>query len=106
MEKLVRDKIPELVQEKGINTYEFSILSEAEYSKKLKEKLLEEVQEYLESEQLEEIADLAEVLSAICRIKGVTEEELFSVMNKKRQEKGAFDKKILLKTKDNEHEEN
>lgn len=93
--KLVRDNIPEIMIQNGAKPVT-RILSDEEYIKELNKKLVEEVNEYLESEDILEIADIEEILLAILKHKKVSLEEF----NKKREEKankrGAFDKKIFL----------
>lgn len=94
--KLVRDKIPEIIAESGkVCTVE--TLSDEDYMAKLDEKLNEELAEYQESKSLEELADLLEVMGAVVKAKGYTWEELTKVRKKKREERGGFEKKILLR---------
>ena len=63
--KLVRDKIPEMIREQG-ETPVFRILEQEEYLKELDRKLDEEIREYQEDKSLEELADVLEVMLAIC----------------------------------------
>lgn len=73
--KLVRDKIPEIMISNGAKPV-VRELSDEEYSVELNKKLQEEVTEYLESENIEELADIQEVILAILKLKGVSEEDL------------------------------
>jgi len=96
--KLVRDKIPEIIKQKG----ETPVIHEAdseEYFKKLKEKLEEEVNEFLESEKEEELADIIEVIYALGDAKGISVYELEDLRKKKAKERGSFRKKIILDEK-------
>lgn len=93
--KLVRDNIPEVI--KSNNEVPITrILSDDEYKKCLDIKLLEEVNEYLKDDNLEEIADVMEVIYSILKYKNIRFNELEKVIKGKREKKGSFDKKIFL----------
>jgi len=93
--KLVRDKIPDCIIKKG-EPCKFHIATDDEYWEKLKEKLSEEVKEFCESETIDEVADIQEVIEAICKFKKFNTKTLKSVKNKKVKERGAFKKRIIL----------
>src|SRR3989338_7742350 len=93
--KLVRDKIIERIEAKGEKAV-FHVADEAEYWTKLKEKLQEEVNEFLLAENIEELADIAEVLDAVLIHKGFIKEALLVEQTKKREERGGFEKRIIL----------
>ncbi len=93
--KLIRDKIPEIIAAKGEKA-ETHIADDAEFLVKAKEKLGEEVAEFLESGDPEELADLLEITYATATALGVSEEELNRVRQVKRDKRGGFDKKIIL----------
>lgn len=93
--KLVRDKIPEIIEMSG-HEYSIRILDDEEYMQMLKEKLTEEVAEFFESEEVEEIADIIEVLYAICEAKGVSVDELEDIRKNKVYKRGAFKDRIVL----------
>jgi len=94
--KLVRDKIPEIIQSDGNCRCETRILAEDEYLKELKAKLVEEMNEFLDSENVEELADLEEVLRGILDAKKVTYAEFEDIRKKKVEKRGAFKKRIFL----------
>ena len=93
--KLVRDKIPEYIKNKG-GTPITHIADNKEYWEKLKEKLLEEIKEFFENEVIEEMADIQEVIDAICDYKNFEKESIEMVRKKKVERRGAFKEKIIL----------
>ena len=94
--KLVRDRIPEIVESSG-RTCVTEILSDEEYLKMLDAKLDEELAEYHADQNIEELADLMEVIRACAVARGYTIEELERVRSDKAAKRGRFEKKILLK---------
>lgn len=95
--KLVRDKIPEIIEASG-KTCKIEILSDKEYLQMLDKKLDEELAEYYQEQNIEELADLLEVLYAVAKARGYSAEELNHVRVEKQKARGGFDKKILLKS--------
>lgn len=95
--RLVRDKIPEIAKERKFKTVsELNLI----YSEVLKQKLIEEVDEYLESktkeEKTEELADILEVLYAILDDEKIYLDELEELRLKKLYERGSFEKRIMM----------
>ncbi len=93
--KLVRDKIPEIIHSQGKGVC-FRSLSENEFLEYLENKLDEEVAEFHESKSLEELADIVEVLYALAEVHGHTVFELGRMRRRKLREKGGFVKRICL----------
>ena len=93
--KLVRDKIPEIIENDGRKA-KVRILSDEEYIAELDKKLNEEVNEYQTDKSLEEMADVLEVLHAICKARGYKVEELEKKRSEKHADRGGFDKKLYL----------
>ena len=96
--KLVRDKIPEIIVADNGKTCVTRIMEDDEYLESLNAKMQEELKEYLESGEVEELADLEEVLRAILDIKNVSYEEFEKIRNAKVDKRGAFKKKIFLES--------
>ena len=95
--KLVRDKIPEIIENNG-EVPKTRILSDEEYLIELNKKLQEEMQEYLASYDIEELADLEEVLLAILDAKNLSHEEFENIRMRKVEKRGAFKNKIFLES--------
>ncbi len=93
--KLIRDNIPTILQQKGITT-KTHIADKKEYTKKLLEKLEEEVKEYTQSQTIDEMADIFEVITTILKEKQWTIEQVIAVQQQKREQKGAFTARIIL----------
>ena len=93
--KLVRDKIPEIIESDG-RICVTHIADDLEYWQSLKDKLQEEVLEFLQEENKEELADIFEVINAICDCNGFNKQEIEQIMEKKAQDRGRFQKRIIL----------
>mgnify|MGYP003295404116 FL=1 len=93
--KLVRDRIPEIIEASG-KTCKIEILSDAEYLRMVDAKLDEELAEYHKDQNLEELADLVEVIHAAAVARGYTLEQLEQVRAEKAAKRGGFNNKILL----------
>lgn len=93
--KLVRDKIPEIIEAAGKICVTHTLTNE-EYIAALETKLNEEVAEYQADKNLEEMADVLEVLRALCVARGYTLDELEEMRAKKANDRGGFGNKIFL----------
>lgn len=97
--KLVRDNIPEIMRQDGASP-ETRILDEVEFRKFLRLKLVEEAGEVNAAktgeDTVKELADLLEVMEAVMRTEGVTETEVRALKEKRRTERGGFEKRIYL----------
>lgn len=104
--KLVRDRIPEIIRAAG-NTCDVEVLSDEEYRMALREKLIEEAKEAAAAEDVEtmmtELADLYEVITALMTAYKISPETVRSKQMWRREERGAFRQRIrLLETKQGE----
>ncbi|WP_394542674.1 pyrophosphohydrolase domain-containing protein [Priestia aryabhattai] len=97
--KLVRDRIPEIIQESGDECV-VEVLTEHEYLKELQKKGNEELKEYLAAsnskEAIEELADLLEVIHGLTQCHGFSIEELEKVRQYKKDKRGSFDNRLFL----------
>lgn len=93
--KLVRDRIPEIIEASG-HACKTAVLSDDAYLSMLDAKLDEELAEYHRDQNIEELADLPEVIRAAATARGYTLEELEAVRAKKAEQRGGFGKKLLL----------
>lgn len=94
-EKLVRDKVPEILRSTG-QAPEIRIASADELDLLLREKLVEEASELLESGILEELADILEVIAKLLEIRNTSMRRLESLRARKRDERGGFDRGFVL----------
>ena len=95
-EKLVRDWIPWIIRAQGRDC-ECRVADDEEYRRLLVEKLDEEVAEFKEARNLEELADVMEVLFALAKEMGYDESDLIEENARKRGERGSFEDRIVLK---------
>ena len=94
-QKLVRDRIPEIIEKQG-NRCVVRELDSEEYLKMVDAKLDEELAEYHKDQNLEELADLVEVIYAAAEARGYTREQLEKARAEKEAERGVFRKRLLL----------
>lgn len=96
--KLVRDKIPEIIENNG-DACETRILDEEEFQIELKKKLVEEAKEVLNCSKeklIDELADVLEIVNNLASVNQLKMEDVEKEMKIKREKRGGFDKKIFL----------
>lgn len=93
--KLVRDRIPEIIQAKG-QVPTVRVLDKQEFKEQLLKKLQEEVAEYLKSEEVEELADIMEVIYVLAKLHGLDPEKLEEIRVEKVISRGSFAKRLFL----------
>jgi predicted house-cleaning noncanonical NTP pyrophosphatase (MazG superfamily) len=97
--KLIRDKIPQIIDKEG-KSYTLRTLSNEEYVVELKTKLGEELKEYLsaadDTNAVEELADLLELVQTLSTVHGASPQELEEVRRKKADKRGGFQEKLFL----------
>lgn len=94
--KLVRDKIPEIIEADGSTSRIRVIEKDIEYLNALLDKLHEETDELRQTPSLEERADVQEVLRAIDNVLGFKPEDVEKIRAEKEKKRGGFDKRIFL----------
>jgi len=93
--KLVRDKIPELMKQDGKDPL-FHVADPDEFIEALREKLQEEVDEFLEAETEDELVDVLEVLFSFCIQKGWAPASVEAIRQAKARDKGSFERRMIL----------
>ncbi|NJK34782.1 MAG: nucleoside triphosphate pyrophosphohydrolase [Oscillatoriales cyanobacterium SM2_2_1] len=96
--KLVRDRIPEIICQTG-RTCEAISFNDSDYMGALLEKLLEECREAVcanEEDLLGELVDLVEVIDAILKFKNIDDNRFKELKEKKRLERGGFERRFNL----------
>ena len=93
--KLVRDKIPEIVRQQGEIPYT-RILDSEEYAELLEDKLDEEAAEFHRDHTPEELADILEVVFALAENMGISQGQLMDIWQEKHEARGGFSDRIFL----------
>lgn len=94
--KLVRDRIPDIIQEDGQEPLTEQV-PDADVMQHLADKLVEEAEEFRESKDVEELADLVEIVDRCLREEDTTWRQLQQLRNEKKQERGGFEENIVLR---------
>lgn len=95
IDKLIRDKIPDLLDEKKVS-YEIKKVNSDEEKDYVRRKIQEEVDELLDSEDICEVWDILEILRKFCEIKWYNWQDVEKERLKKLEERGWFEKWIIL----------
>jgi len=93
--KVIRDKIPEIIQKDG-HSCNVKTLSDEQFLVEIEKKLSEEVTEYQNDKNPEELADILEVIYRIAKLKGISKEELEQIRIKKVEDRGGFENNLFL----------
>lgn len=97
VDKLVRDKTPEIMKKSGI-AVDVYVMEQNEYEQRLNDKLIEEAHEVIDAnttnERCEELADLLEVMMAIAQLSNIKFSDIVKAAEQKKSEKGSFEKRI------------
>ena len=93
--KAIRDKIPEIIADSG-KKHNLKQLDDESFLAELEKKLIEEINEYAESKDVEELADLLEVIYRISELRGVNSDELDEIRKDKAEKRGKFNSNLFL----------
>lgn len=93
--KVIRDKIPEIIRNSG-KKYSLKQLDDSSFLTELEKKLIEELNEYVKSKDVEELADLLEVIYRISELRGVNPDELEKIRQDKAEKRGKFSNNLFL----------
>lgn len=97
--KLVRDRIPDIIEHAG-KTCRVEQLTAERFRQALADKLTEEISEYqaatTDAEAMEELADILEIMHALTRVYRSSPEQLEIIRQKKADERGGFEKGLFL----------
>ena len=96
--KLVRDRIPEILEGAGY-TYTFRVMNEQEYQQALRDKLLEEAYEAACADAqhlISELADLYEVIDTLMACNAIEATIVHAEQERRRSERGGFAQRIRL----------
>lgn len=96
--KLVRDFIPEIIEEDSKWCLTRKVHGPDEHMVMLKEKIYEEAQEFIENPSYEEAADMLEVVKAFCYLNNLEFEAVLGAAQKKQEERGGFYRGIILQS--------
>ena len=102
-DKLVRDRIPEIICENGQRPL-YDVVGREEALEYLAAKLSEEAAEYRADRNPEELADVLEVVRGILLHSGMTWEDMENIRKRKYDQRGGFEKRIRLIAVDDENE--
>lgn len=94
--KLVRDKIPEIIAKDTGKSVNVKILSDEEYKYALYRKLDEEVKEFYQSGDVEELVDIVEVVLALVELQGVNHFQFQEMEHRKLMTNGGFSRRFFL----------
>jgi predicted house-cleaning noncanonical NTP pyrophosphatase (MazG superfamily) len=96
--KLIRDRIPEIMQADGKH-YELAVMTEEEYIQALRIKLVEEAEEAkqaISGDLIIELADIQEVIAALLEALEISPEQVEQVQTQRHAERGGFEKRLKL----------
>jgi predicted house-cleaning noncanonical NTP pyrophosphatase (MazG superfamily) len=93
--KAIRARVPKIILISGRECTS-KALTDSEFLPELEKKLSKELDEYLESKDLEELVDFLEVIFRIAELKGFSKEEMEAIRVKKKEKRGGFEKNLFL----------
>ena len=96
MFKLIRDRIPELIQQSGQICNYAEVKNKELFIELLRAKLIEEINEFLMSGNVDELADIKLVIETLAEVSGYSKEQLEKIYEDKNKERGKFENKYII----------
>lgn len=96
--KLVRDRIPSILESQGIH-FETTAMTDTDYRQALRQKLVEEAQEVIEASDrqlINELADVYEVIDTLMQVYDISKDDVLNSQMRKRLERGGFENRLRL----------
>jgi predicted house-cleaning noncanonical NTP pyrophosphatase (MazG superfamily) len=92
--KLVRDKIPQIIRDQGLEPVTYTA-GPAEYAVRLRDKLAEEVAEFRSGADLAELTDILDVVYALAALAGISPQQLEEMRAVKAEQRGGFGGRVI-----------
>ena len=96
--KLIRDNIPQIIEETGSTCTVSYVNNIKERIRWLREKIIEETEEFISDPTYSEAADMIEVVKALCYLNGLEWEVVLSTAINKEDTHGGFYSGVILET--------
>lgn len=100
--KLIRDNYPQIAAKRGQQIVYHEAHTDEEYWMKLKEKLQEEMNEFEKDGTMRSLADVLDVIEAMCVFKHIDLKELDVVRENRRIDLGKFERRLVLEESEKE----
>ncbi len=94
--RLVRDRIPEIIEAMGNIAVWHELTDDEGYGQALLSEVVRTSSRFSESESLETLSDLLEAIDAWLAVKGLTMEEVKYARDEKHKRCGGFEKRMFL----------
>jgi predicted house-cleaning noncanonical NTP pyrophosphatase (MazG superfamily) len=100
--KLIRDNMPQIMQQKGTKIVYHEAEADGEYWAALMRKFQEEITEFEQAPSVDQVADILDVLEAVIDFKKMDKKELQALRKDKQNTFGGFTKGWILEQSEEE----